>query len=185
MKKILILNGSPRLNGNTHELISSFEKGALESNNEVITFDVARMNIHGCLGCCRGGKDISSPCVQKDDMEKIYPYYRNADIVVLASPMYYWSISGQLKCVFDRLFAVAECDPNYANPIKEAILLMASEGDDEDNFKPVKDYYHALLKHLNWTDKGIVYAGGNMAVGAILKRPEQLEEAYKLGKSLN
>ena len=82
-KKICILNGSPRPNGNTKALITSFTKGAEDAGNEVVYFDLQKMNIHGCLGCCRGGKDPASPCVQKDDMEKIYPAYRAADVVVL------------------------------------------------------------------------------------------------------
>ncbi len=58
-------------------------------------------------------------------MDKIYPVYKEADIVVLATPLYYWTISGQLKTAFDRLFAVAECDPNYRNPKKESVLIRA------------------------------------------------------------
>lgn len=117
-KSIVILNGSPRKNGNTTALTAEFTRGAKESGNTVTEFYLNEMNIHGCLGCCRGGKNPESPCVQKDDMEKIYPVYKSADIVVLATPLYYWTVSGQLKTAFDRLFAVAECDPNYANPKK-------------------------------------------------------------------
>ena len=184
-KKICILNGSPRLNGNTKALITSFIKGAEASGNEAVCFDLQKMNIHGCLGCCNGGKDQESPCVQKDDMEKIYPAYRNADVVVLASPMYYWGISGQLKCAFDRLFAVAELTPNYENPKKDCILLMAAEGDTESNFAPVRAFYEGLTAHLGWNNLGIVYAGGNMDAGAILKKPSQLEEAEALGRSIS
>lgn len=75
-------------------------------------------------------------------------------------------------------------DPAYANPVKDCMLLMAAEGDTEDNFAPVRDYYQALLKHLGWKDCGIVYAGGNMAVGDIAGKPEQLAEAKALGASL-
>lgn len=183
-KKIIILNGSPRENGNTKALIEHFKKGAESAKNEVICFNLQKMNIHACLGCCKGGKDPKSPCVQKDDMQQIYPYYQNADIVVLASPMYYWSISGQLKCAFDRLFAVAELDANYSNPKKDCILLMAAEGETEDNFAPVKSYYESLLSHLGWKNIGIVYAGGNMNVGDILNKPEQLKQSEKLGNSI-
>lgn len=184
-KKICILNGSPRPNGNTKALITSFIKGAEASGNEAGCFDLHKMNIHGFLGCCNGGKDQESPCVQKDDMEKIYPAYRNADVVVLASPMYYWGISGQLKCAFDRLFAVAELTPNYENPKKDCILLMAAEGDTESNFAPVRAFYEGLTAHLGWNNLGIVYAGGNMDAGAILKKPSQLEEAEALGRSIS
>ena len=84
-KKICILNGSPRPQGNTKALIASFIKGAEAAGNETVCFDLQKMNIHGCLGCCSGGKDGAHPCVQRDDMEKIYPAYQEADVVVLAS----------------------------------------------------------------------------------------------------
>lgn len=61
-------------------------------------------------------------------MENIYPAYKAADVVVPASPLYYWFISGFLKNAFDRLFAIAECDPNYRNPKKQRILIRAAEG---------------------------------------------------------
>ena len=117
-------------------------------------------------------------------MDQIYPFYMTADVVVLASPMYYWSVSGQLKCAFDRLFAVAELNADLANPIKDAVLLMAAEGDTEENFAPVRSYYQTLLNCLGWKDAGIVYAGGNMAVGDIQSHLEQLEAARALGASL-
>ena len=107
------------------------------------------------------------PCVQKDDMTQIYPAYRNADVVVLASPMYYWGISGQLKSAFDRLFAVAELTPNYENPKKDCVLLMAAEGNTESNFAPVRAFYEGLTSHLGWKNIGVVYAGGNMDIGDI------------------
>ena len=181
MKRIMILNGSPRPNGNTQELIKAFTKGAEANGNEVVRFDLQKMNIHGCLGCCNGGKDNDNPCVQKDDMAKIYPEYIKADVIVLSSPMYYWGISGQLKCAFDRLFAVAEMNESYANPKKECALLMAAEGADADNFAPVKAFYEGLTSNLGWKNLGIVYAGGNMDAGAILKKPEQIREAENLG----
>lgn len=184
-KKICILNGSPRPNGNTQELITRFTRGAEAAGNEVIRFDLQKMNIHGCLGCCNGGKDEASPCVQKDDMMKIYPVYREADIVVLASPMYYWGISGQLKMAFDRLFAVAELSPDYENPHKACALLMSAEGDTADNFAPVRAFYEGLTSHLGWENIGVVYASGNMEAGAILSKAAQLEEAEKLGRSIS
>ena len=93
-------------------------------------------------------------------------------------------ISGQLKYAFDRLFAVAECNEGYANPKKDVILFMATEGDDEDNFASVRAYYEGLVKHFGWNDLGIVYAGGNFDAGTILSKSKKLEEAYNLGKSI-
>lgn len=85
-KKIVILNGSPRKNGNTAMLCVAFADGAQSSGHTITRFDLQNMNIHGCLGCMKGGRDAASPCVQKDDMEKIYPAYKDADVIILASP---------------------------------------------------------------------------------------------------
>lgn len=183
-KKILILNGSPRKGGNTSMLCDAFIEGAETAGHSVARFDLGRMNIRGCLGCMKGGKDPASPCVQKDDMDDIYPVYKEADIIVLASPMYFWSVTSQLKAAFDRLFAVAETDANYRNPRKDCIMLMAAEGDSESNWKPVLDYYHALLGHLGWKDLGTVLAGGVTNVGDIAGKPS-LTKARKLGASLS
>ena len=179
-KKIIVLNGSPRKNGNTSALVKAFRDGAESAGHSVTEFWLGGMNIHGCRGCCAGGKNPESPCVQKDDMEKIYPAYKEADVVVLASPLYYWTISGQLKCAFDRLFAVAECDPNYANPHKESALLMAAEG---NGFEESVYWYDRLMGHIGWKDWGKVLCGGVMAVGDIEGKPE-LGEARKLGASI-
>ena len=179
-KKIIVLNGSPRKNGNTSALVKAFSEGAESAGHSVTEFWLGGMNIHGCRGCCAGGKNPESPCVQKDDMEKIYPAYKEAGVVVLASPLYYWTISGQLKCAFDRLFAVAECDPNYTNPRKESALLMAAEG---NGFEETVYWYDRLMGHIGWKDCGKVLCGGVMAVGDIEGKPE-LEEARKLGASI-
>lgn len=179
-KKILILNGSPRPNGNTAALIESFSNGAAAAGHTATRFDLQKMDIRPCLGCCCGGKDPESPCVQKDDMDKIYPAYREADLVCLASPLYYWTVSGQLKCAFDRLFAVAECDEGLANPIKESVLLMAAEG---HGFEDAAAWYDHLMGHLGWTDRGKVLCGGVFHAGDI-KGNEKLQQAYQLGYRL-
>lgn len=180
-KKIIVLNGSPHKNGNTSALVKAFTEGAGSAGNSVTEFFLDDMNIHGCKGCFGGGKNPDSPCAQKDDMDKIYPVYKEADIVVLATPLYYWTMSGQLKCAFDRLFAVAECDPNYRNPKKECALLMAAEG---NGFEETLYWYDRLEKHIGWKSIGKVLCGGVMAVGDIEGKKE-LKEAYELGRSIN
>ena len=179
-KKIVVLNGSPRPNGNTSALVKEFARGAEEMGCTVAIFQLDKMDIHGCKGCFGGGKDVNHPCVQRDDMEKIYPAYREADVVVLASPLYYWNLSGQLRTAFDRLFAVAECDPDYRNPQKDAVLLMAAEG---YGFDDALQYYQNLMRHLGWKNLGHVLAGGVMKVGDI-KGHKEIQQAYELGKAV-
>lgn len=180
-KKIVILNGSPRSNGNTSTLIREFTVGAEEAGNTVTSFLLHDMNIHGCKGCWKGGKNPDSPCTTKDDMDQIYPIYQEADIVVLASPLYYWSISGQLKNTFDRLFAVAECNENYRNPKKESVLLMAAEG---KGFEESVYWYERLMEHIQWKDLGQILAGSVHQPGDIEGKSE-LKKSYELGKSIN
>lgn len=180
-RKVVILNGSPRANGNTAALVDALIKGAEGAGHTVTRFDLEKMNLHFCKGCERGGRDPKSPCVQKDDMEKVYPAYLEADVIVLASPMYYWNFSAQLKCGLDRLYAVTELAGHLP---KESVLLMAAGGSSESNFAPMRQMYQALAANMDWKDRGIVYAGGNSGPGDVLNNPQQLEEARELGASL-
>lgn len=179
-RNIVILNGSPRRQGNTSALVNAFAEGAESAGHTVTEFFLDGMDIHGCKGCFGGGKNPEHPCVQRDDMDNIYPAYRAADVVVLASPLYYWTISGQLKTAFDRLFAVAECDPNLRNPKKDCVLLMAAEG---NGFEETLYWYDRLEKHLGWRSLGKVLCGGVMDAGDIRGRKE-LEDAKNWGKSI-
>ncbi len=179
-KKIIILNGSPRKNGNTSALTAQFKRGAEEAGNEVTEFFLPQMKINGCMGCWQGGKDSEHPCSQRDDMEKIYPKYKEADVVVLASPLYYWFLSGFLKNAFDRLFAIAECDPDYRNPKKESVLIMAAEG---TGFEESEHWYGHLEKHIGWKSLGKILCG-NVTQPGDTDGKKELEEAYNLGKSI-
>lgn len=180
-QKIVILNGSPRQNGNTSELVKAFTKGALSTGNEVITFHLDSMNIHGCKGCFGGHSNKECPCVQKDDMVKIYPVIKEAGVIILASPLYYWNMSGQLRTTIDRLFALEEGDGNLlrANG-RSSALLMAAEG---YGFEDVLLYYNHLLEHLKWKNLGYILAGGNMLIGDVRGKKE-INEARQLGASI-
>ena len=109
-KRIVILNGSPRKKGNTSTLVKAFIEGAESAGNTVTEFFLNSMNIHGCKGCFGGHSSRERPCVQNDDMSQIYPAVKECDVIVLATPLYYWNISGQLRTAFDRLFALEEND---------------------------------------------------------------------------
>jgi multimeric flavodoxin WrbA len=179
-KKIVVLNGSPRPKGNTSTLIKSFTEGAEESDNSVKVFNLDSMNISGCKGCFCGNDNPDSPCVQKDDMDKIYPHVKDADIIVLASPLYYWNMSGQLRTAFDRLFALEEANAGFRSEDRGAILLMAAEG---NGFDICVQYYKSLLEHLKWKDLGMVLAGGVYNIGDI-EGSDKLVEAKELGASI-
>ncbi|MCH5321856.1 MAG: flavodoxin family protein [Eubacterium sp.] len=121
---ILVLNGSPRPQGNTKHMIDAFCKGALSSENKVDVVDVCRKKINGCLACEYCHTEGNGACVQKDDMQEIYELLKNAEMLVIASPIYYHGISGQLKCVIDRFYS--NLYPNNKTNIRKIAMFLAS-----------------------------------------------------------
>ena len=180
-KKVVILNGSPRRAGNTAALAAEFTRGAEEAGNTVAELFRDSMDMHGCKGCFGGHSSRECPCAQKDDMDEIYPAVKECDVVVLATPLYYWNMSGQLRMAVDRLFALEEGDGNLLRGHGRACaLLMAAEG---HGFEDVVLYYDHLMEHLKWKNLGHVLAGGNGQVGEIEGKPE-LRKAYELGRTV-
>ena len=180
-RNIVILNGSPRRSGNTSALVKAFAEGAEAAGHTVTEFFLDAMDIHGCKGCFGGRSSRDCPCVQQDGMADIYPVGKASDVVVLASPLYYWNLSGQLRTAVDRLFALEEGDGNLLRGRGRAsALLMAAEG---NGFADVLAYYDHLTEHLQWTNLGHILAGGNMEAGDIQGKAE-LRQAYDLGHSI-
>ena len=101
-KKIVVLNGSPRKKGNTSALVKAFTEGAQSAGNTVTEFFLDGMEIHGCKGCFGGHSSRECPCVQKDDMAEVLQKLIDADVIVLSSPVYYYSVCAQLKAMIDR-----------------------------------------------------------------------------------
>lgn len=125
--KILVLNGSPRPNGNTAGMVKTFRQAAEGHGHQVKMFNVCKMNIKGCLACeyCHGkGR---GQCVQKDDMQEIYAELNDTEMLILAAPIYYHGISGQLKCVIDRFYSVLY--PTAPATLKKVAMFLSS-GDD-------------------------------------------------------
>lgn len=125
--KILVLNGSPRPNGNTAGMVNIFQRAAEEHGHQVKVFSVCKMNINGCLACeyCHG--EGHGQCVQKDDMQEIYAELSDTEMLVLAAPIYYHGISGQLKCVIDRFYSALY--PTAPTTLKKVAMFLSS-GDD-------------------------------------------------------
>ena len=169
MSKILILNGSPRKNGATASLAKAIIEGAQGNNNEIKEHYITAMNIKSCIGCDSCLRTHNG-CVQKDDdMAIIYEDMLWADVVVFVSPVYWGTITGQLKVVFDRLFAWFN-KVGFENAKKKSVLLMTARGSD---YSMALDFYGILTKYLGWTDLGTVLGAGKeneaKAIGASIK----------------
>ena len=149
-KKIIVLNGAARKNGNTAILVDAFVDGAKASGNQVKIFYLDGMDIHSCKGCLRAGKDSKHPCSQRDDMDQIYAEFAEADVVVFASPVYFWTVTGTLKTAADRLYAELEC-LGYSGFPKQSVLLMTADGGD---YSQAVTWYRTYERNLGWRNLG-------------------------------
>ena len=118
--KIAVFNGSPRKE-NTAALVEAFREGAETAGHEVQVLHVGQMKIGGCLGCEYCHTKGEGNCVQKDDIEKILPAYKEADMVVFASPIYYFTMTAQMEAAIQRVYCIGK--PSKA---KKAALLLSS-----------------------------------------------------------
>ena len=175
--KILVLTGSPRKGGNSSTLADNFIKGAKEAGHHVERYDAALKNDHPCIGCNKCG--MNGDCIFKDDFEFVRRHITDSDVVVFATPMYYFGISAQLKAVIDRFYAV---NGKIHRP-KKAVLLMTYANTSPTEAEPIKKHYEVLLNYLGWQDAGQIIASGVWPAGAVNDTlyPEQ---AYELGKNI-
>lgn len=150
--KILVLNGSPRSQGNTSQMVHAFKKGAISAGHEVTIIDVCRKNISGCLACeyCHGKGQ--GECIQKDDMQEVYQCLKESEMLVIASPIYYHGISGQLKCTIDRFYAAAY--PKKPNNLKK-VAMMLSSGDANMYDGAMFSYQGDFLDYLGLENMGV------------------------------
>ena len=149
-------------------MVEAFTDGAMYAGNQVKTFYLDGLDIHSCKGCLRAGRDFKSPCSQKDDMDQIYAEFENSDVVVFASPVYFWTITGPLKTVADRLYAELEC-LGYGDFPKKSVLLMTADGGD---YSQAVTWYRTYERNLGWRNLGEVLGKG------------KTKEAYLLGASI-
>ena len=160
MSKILILNGSPRKNGKTASLVKAFVEGAEASGNEIKNLYLQDMNIGGCLAC-EGCQRNGGVCVQKDDMQIVSEAFLWADVVVFASPQYWGTISGQLKIVIDRLYAVLFGSPK----VKQFVVIMTARG---DMYEMTENFFSIFTRFLGWKNLGNIFGAGKEAKARML-----------------
>ena len=170
---ILIMNGSPRPNGNTSAMVDAFVAGAKENHHNISVVPICQKKIAGCIACeyCHtkgGGK-----CVQQDDMQEVYPLLESADMIVLASPVYYHSFTGQLQCAINRIYAL-----DKPKNLKKAALILSS-GSDHVYCGAIYEYQNSFLNYLKLEDMGIYTAFDKQNQSA-----EKLEELRAFGASL-
>ena len=174
---ILIINGSPRKGGNTELLVDAFAQG-IAKHHQVEIVSICDYKVNPCIGCNTCFK-TNGICVQKDDMATIYEKMSQTDMLVIASPVYFYSISAQLKAVIDI----------FHNPIRDTFhikkmaLLLVGAASLPELFDAILTEYNLCLKFFNLEDAGKVLVRGVKDKGDI-KNTDALNEAYTLGCSI-
>lgn len=191
MKKVIVIQGGGRAKGNTAQLVNCFKKGVEDAGHLVEVISLLNHEVKGCLGCnmCRYEK----PCIQKDSFNEIILKVKEADCVVFASPLYFWTITSRLKAFIERFYCIAQEDDNpplgrYERyPVKDSVLLMTSADDLFWTFDQAVSYYRfAIINYLGFHDKGMYLAGGCGSSNnqAEIQNTTHLEKVYEFGKNL-
>ena len=170
--KVLVLTGSPRKKGKTVQMTEAFVKGAESAGHEVVVYDVAHMKIGGCLACEYCHTKGEGTCIQKDDMQTIYPDLYTAQAIVFVSPIYYFTMTAQIEDAIHRFYPTGTIDniKKYAG-----ILCSMSPGVYGAAERQMED----MAGYMGWEKAGIVTVCGGDDIAQ-----DKLQEAFDLGKDL-
>lgn len=178
MKKVLIISGSPRKNGNSDILCNQFAQGAKSGGHQVEKVFLAEEQIGYCRGC--GVCNTTHVCVQKDDMKEILDKMVKADVIVLATPVYFYTIDGQMKTFIDRTV------PRYTEITNKDFYFILTAADTEKaNLTRTMEAFRGFTEDCldGAREAGIIYGVGAWEKGEIEETPAY-EEAYKMGKNI-
>ncbi len=176
--KILVLKGSPNINGSSNLLADNFIRGATEAGHEVDVIDAAHADIQPCIGCVHCGYD--GPCSLSDDMDEFRKQILKSDMLVFVTPLYYYGMSAQLKILIDRF-----CSSNSSiqrKNMKSAILTVAYNSSDW-TFDALEAHYDTLVRYLNFIDQGRILGYG-CGTPSMTEYSQYPKKAYEFGKSL-
>ena len=173
---ILVVTGSPRKNGNTEIMASAFANSAREAGHEVTIKELSTLKVEPCLACtyCFTHDGV---CIQNDDMNSILTDLSQADMLVLASPVYWFDVSAQTKCFIDRMYAFAK----KGFHIKSISMLLNSGADGV--YDAAKAQLNSICSYLKWENKGVITISGMAEKGSMLKS-EKLEQVREFAASL-
>ena len=145
--RIAVLNGSPRPKGKTAALVAAFKEGAESAGHQVTILPVGTMNIGGCKGCEYCHSKGGGKCVQQDDMAQVYPVLAEAELLVLASPVYYFGLTGQLESAISRFYA-----PMAPAAKKWALLLTSGS---PNVYGAIEAQYQGILNFIQAESLGV------------------------------
>mgnify|MGYP004715943847 CR=1 FL=1 len=178
-KNVLIISTSLRNNANSEILAHEVERGAKESNNNVEFVTLKDKEIKfckGCLACQKVGK-----CIINDDANEITSKMKEADVIVWATPVYYYEMAGQMKTMIDRANSLFHTGKNFS----EVYLVTTSADDSKGVSKTVLNGINGWIACFDGVElKGCLEAGGLEEASSVLNRKDLLDEAYNMGKNI-
>jgi len=183
-KKITILLGSPRRNGNSDTLAASFSKGAAEAGFKAVSIRINGLKIGGCIDCRRCWTNNRTHCFLNDDMREVYAELDNSDVITFVSPLYFYSWSSQIKPVWDRLLPYFH--PNSKVDVKgwRTVLIATAADEDPSCFDGLKKSFEIACAYAKWEIAGELLAPGLYEAGAAQGSEEWLKRAHDMGKTL-
>lgn len=179
-KKILVLTGSPRKNGNSDMLADAFIEGASEMGHEVVKYDAGRKKINGCIACQKCFSK-GTACVFKDDFNELALLIEDADTLVITTPLYFYSFTAQIKAAIDKLYSFFI--GKRPLKIKECLLIACGETDNLQDFEGLIKSYQITADFLEWKNRGELIVTNVNEKGDVLNTDGQ-ERAKKLGLSI-
>jgi multimeric flavodoxin WrbA len=179
-KNIVVLTGSPRKGGNTEKLADAFIAGAQQSGHTTVKYSTADKRIKGCIDC-KTCFSKGTACSIPDDFNELAPLLEQADLVVFATPLYWFSFPTQLKAAIDKFYAFVI--GKRALRIKECVLLVCGGDKEEEKYEGIILSYRLIADFLGWKDSGTIIVPGLHDKDAILKT-DGLARAEALGQSI-
>ena len=165
-KKIVVITGSPRKNGNSFAMTDAFIQAAQAKGHTVTRFDAAAMHVDGCRAC-ETCYSTGRACTLDDDFNTIAPAILEADTVVFTMPVYWYSIPAQIKAVIDKIYSLVVGEKDYAN--KECALIACCEEEDMTVLDGVRVPIERSAALMKWNMVGEVLVPGVLAAGDIGK----------------
>lgn len=180
--KALVLKGSPKKTGNTATMADAFTQGLYERGvQEIVEFSLNDLTIRPCQACDRCLKPPYPGCVLQDDFQQIYPELRDADLVVLAAPVYWWHLCAQMKTFIDRWHSVLTFDRDHYLTRKHMVLLLAHVADDPYGVELVVKMFESIT---GWIGMGLDVVRFHSSHGPVQDAPEMLDRVRKLAGNL-
>ncbi len=186
--KIIAFHGSPRIEGNSELLLNEAIRAVEEEGHSVTLFKAAQMEISPCLNC--GGCETTGECVVDDDMEEVYSAIREGERFILSSPIFFFSLTAQIKALIDRCQAIWCEKYLLKKPIPEGdngrkgLLLMVGGMEKEVGFKCGNSLATAFFRTISVPEHEKLAFPKVDAIGEIKKHPTALNDAYEAGKRL-